>query len=104
MILTTAPSTDAINAVQGGLGPRGELVVVGLDDGTIDVDPMHLIEAGRSVGGWPSGHAMDSEETLSFSALRGIEPLVETFPLEEANEAYDRMIQNEARFRVVLKP
>lgn len=104
VILSTAPSAEAINAVKGGLGPRGELVVVGVDEGVIEVAPLELIEAGRAVRGWPSGHAMDSEETLEFSALRHVAPRVETFPLEQANEAYERMITNQARFRVVLEP
>jgi alcohol dehydrogenase/propanol-preferring alcohol dehydrogenase len=65
---------------------------------------MSLIMGRRSVSGWPSGTADDSEDTLDFSALTGVAPMIETYPLSEANEAYDRMIKNEARFRVVLIP
>lgn len=59
--------------------------------------------ARRSVMGWPNGTAKDSEETLAFSVLSGVKSMVETFPLEQAAEAYRRMIANEVRFRAVLK-
>jgi D-arabinose 1-dehydrogenase-like Zn-dependent alcohol dehydrogenase len=104
VILSTAPDIDAITAVLGGLGPRGELIIVGVDQGEIPVSPMQLVSGAQSVRGWPSGHAMDSEEALEMSALTGIEPEIEVYPLSEANEAYKRMIEGEARFRVVLTP
>lgn len=104
VILSTAPSIDAVTAVVGGLGPRGELIIVGVDEGEIPVSPMELIAGGKSVKGWPSGHAFDSEETLEMSALTGIEAEIEVYPLTDANEAYRRMIEGEARFRVVLTP
>jgi alcohol dehydrogenase/propanol-preferring alcohol dehydrogenase len=63
---------------------------------------MALIQGRKSVSGWPSGDAKDSEETLSFSAQAHALPEIETFPLAEASAAYDRMINNEARFRAVL--
>jgi alcohol dehydrogenase, propanol-preferring len=62
-----------------------------------------MIGGRKSITGWPSGHARDSEDTMNFSALRGIRPVIETFPLEKAAEAYQRMITNKARFRVVLQ-
>ncbi|HKL88430.1 MAG TPA: hypothetical protein VJ884_05450, partial [Salinibacter sp.] len=63
---------------------------------------MALIQGRKSVSGWPSGSANDSEDTLDFSALTGVTPEIETFPLNEAGTAYDRMMTNEARFRAVL--
>jgi NADPH2:quinone reductase len=65
---------------------------------------MDLIGKRASVEGWGSGHARDSADTLEFSALREITPEVETFALADVRAAYDRMIDNEARFRVVLEP
>lgn len=104
VILATAPSTSAIEQVVGGLGRNGTLLIVAAPDGTIEVAPMMLLMGRRSVQGWPSGDAHDSEDTLRFSALAGVRPMTEVYPLEQASEAYARMIQNEARFRVVLKP
>lgn len=104
VILETAPSADAATAVADGLGSDGELIVVGASFDPIRVSAMQLIMGRRSLSGWPSGVATDSEDTLNFSALTGVLPKVETFPLEQANEAYERMITNEARFRVVLVP
>jgi len=104
VILATAPNSKAISQLTGGLGRDGTLMVVAATGEPIEVSPMSLIMGRRSVKGWPSGTADDSEDTLDFSALTGIAPMIETFPLSKANEAYDRMINNEARFRVVLEP
>jgi len=88
--------------VVGGLGRDGDLVIVAATGEAVEVSPMVLIQGRKSVSGWPSGDAEDSEETLSFSAQADALPEIETFPLAEANAAYDRMINNEARFRAVL--
>ena len=81
----------------------GRLVVGGADATPIEVSPLQLIGARRSISGWPSGHARDSEDTMNYSALTGARAMVERYPLEKAEEAYQRMIRNEARFRVVLE-
>lgn len=103
IILATAPSSKAISSVVNGLGRNGQLVVVAATGEAIEVTPLQLIMGRKSITGWPSGDAKDSEDTLNFSALSNITPKIETFPLEEANAAYERMINNEARFRVVLE-
>ncbi len=102
LILATAPNADAITSVVGGLGRDGALVIVAATGESVEVPPMALIQGRRSVSGWPSGDAKDSEDTLDFSALTGVVPEIEPFPLTEAGTAYDRMISNEARFRAVL--
>jgi len=84
------------------LATDGKIIVVGVDTKPIEVSPMQLVGGRTSVTGWPSGTAIDSEDTLNFSALSGSTPMIETFPLEKAAEAYARMITNKARFRVVL--
>lgn len=104
VILATAPSSKAITQVIGGLGRNGRIVLVGVDAEPIQVSPLQLIGGRHSILGWACGHAKDSEDTLSFSALSGIAPMIETFPLEQANEAYDRMLANDTRFRAVLTP
>jgi D-arabinose 1-dehydrogenase-like Zn-dependent alcohol dehydrogenase len=56
------------------------------------------------VAGWPSGSSIDSEETLAFSALTGVRPQVELFKLEQAEQAFARVMENRVRFRAVLTP
>lgn len=102
IILATAPSSKAITDIFNGLGPNGSVVTVGADMQPIEVSAMQLISGKKSLTGHASGTAMDSEDTLNFSALSDSTPMIETFPLEKAAEAYDRMISNEARFRTVL--
>jgi D-arabinose 1-dehydrogenase-like Zn-dependent alcohol dehydrogenase len=91
-----------MSAVINGLGHDGTLLVVGASGEPIEVSPLQLIMARRAIKGWPSGTADDSEDTLAFTALAGVRPMIETMPLERAAEAYDRMMSGAARFRMVL--
>lgn len=102
VILATAPNPKLMSSVIDGLGVNGQLLVVGASPEPIEVSPFQLLMARRSVAGHPSGTPHDSEDTLNFSALREIETRIETYPLDQVNDAYARMINNEARFRVVL--
>jgi D-arabinose 1-dehydrogenase-like Zn-dependent alcohol dehydrogenase len=102
VILATAPDSKAMSALIDGLGVGGQLLVVGASADPINVTPVQLIMARRSVRGWPSGTAKDSEDTLNFCALTGIRPMVETLPLEQAGAGYERMMSGKARFRMVL--
>jgi NADPH2:quinone reductase len=104
LVLSTAPVADAISEVAGGIGRDGEVVAVGVPGEPVEVSVQHLVQTRGSVSGWASGHAKDWEDTLEFSALRDVTPEVETYPLEDVEEAYERMMDNEARFRVVLEP
>ena len=70
----------------------------------VKVSPMQLLMGRKSLKGWPSGIAPDSEDTLRFSAMNGTVPMIEEFKLDDVKEAYDKMINNKARFRVVLVP
>jgi len=101
-ILATVTSGKAMSAVIPGLAVRGKLVVVGVGMDPIEVSALDLIGGSRSVVGHASGASIDSQDTLAFSALSGVRPTVETMPLERAADAYDRMMLNEARFRMVL--
>ncbi len=78
--------------------------MVGASIEPIEVTPLQLIMQRRSVAGWPSGTASDSEDTMDFSVLTGVRPMIETYPLENAKEGYERMISGRSRFRVVLVP
>ncbi len=102
IILSTVTSGKAVNAVLGGLGTDGTLLIVGAADEPIVVPAVLLIGGRKSIKGWPSGTAIDSEDTLRFSAFSGVRSRNEVFPLERAAEAYERMISGKARFRVVL--
>src|SRR5213594_3890622 len=101
VILATATSGEAIGAVQGGLAINGTLLIVGAAP-SLQVSPVLLLSGRRSVKGWYSGTSIDTQETLAFSARAGVRSMNETFPLERASEAYERMMSGKARFRVVL--
>ena len=102
VIVATAPNSKSMSALIDGLGPNGKLMVVGATFDPIEVTPPQLIFGTRTIQGWASGTAADSEDTLNFSVLCGVRPMIETFPLERAAEAYDRMMSGNAQFRVVL--
>ena len=91
-----------MSAVQGGLAVNGTLLIVGAA-ASMQVSPLLLLGGRRSIKGWYSGTAIDSEDTLAFSARSGVRSMNEIFPLERASEAYDRMMGGKARFRVVLR-
>jgi D-arabinose 1-dehydrogenase-like Zn-dependent alcohol dehydrogenase len=101
VILATATSGEAMSAVQGGLAVNGTLLIVGAAH-SMQVSPMSLLGGRRSIKGWYSGTSIDSQDTLTFSARTGVRSMNETFPLERASEAYDRMMSGKARFKVVL--
>jgi D-arabinose 1-dehydrogenase-like Zn-dependent alcohol dehydrogenase len=100
-ILATVTNGEAMSAVQGGLGVNGMLMVIGAAP-SMQVSPLLLIGGRRSIKGWYSGTAIDSQETLAFSVLSGVRSMNEVFPLERVTEAYERMLSGKARFRAVL--
>lgn len=102
VILATAPSSKAMSAVFDGLGPNGKLMVVGAAFDPIEVTPAQLIIGNKSIQGWASGTPTDAEDTLRFAELTGVRPMIETYPLDKAAEAYARMMSGKAEFRVVL--
>lgn len=104
VILATAPDSKSMSALFGGLAPNGKLMVVGASMDPLGISPMQVIGGRRSVQGWASGTAKDSEDTMQFSALSGVRPMIEKYPLVRAAEAYEQMISGRARFRVVLTP
>lgn len=103
LVLATAPSSEAIASVVDGLKPRGKLLIVAAAHEPVSISPLALL-SGRTIAGWPSGSAFDSEETMNFSALTGVKARTEIFKLEQAEEAFNRVMQNKVRFRGVLVP
>jgi len=102
VILATAPSSKAMAQAFDGLAPNGSLMVIGADAAPIEVTPAQLINGSRRIQGWASGTSADEEDTLRFATLTGVRPMVETYPLEKAAEAYARMMSGKAHFRCVL--
>jgi D-arabinose 1-dehydrogenase-like Zn-dependent alcohol dehydrogenase len=102
VILATAPSSKAMSALIDGLGPNGELMVIGATFDPIEVTPVQLINGSKTIQGWASGTPAESEDTLNFAEQTGVRPMIETYPLEKAAEAYARMMSGKAEFRVVL--
>jgi D-arabinose 1-dehydrogenase-like Zn-dependent alcohol dehydrogenase len=102
VIITTVTSGSAMSAMLGGLGVDGKLIALGVSQEPIAVTSLQLIGGRKSVAGWPSGASIDSQDTLKFSALTGVRPIVQEMPLEKAAEGYKLMMDNKARFRIVL--
>jgi D-arabinose 1-dehydrogenase-like Zn-dependent alcohol dehydrogenase len=102
IVLATVTNGDAMSAALGGLGVNGKLIIVGAAAEPLQVAGIPLLLRRRSIVGWPSGNSIDSEDTLSFSALSGVRSMNEVFPLERAAEAYEHMMSGKARFRAVL--
>jgi alcohol dehydrogenase len=101
-IIATVTNAQAMQAIVGGLGPRGTMMVIGIV-GAFEVDTLGLLMKRAAVKGWYSGIAKDSEDTLAFSKLTGVASTNEIFAFEDAQAAYDRMMSGKARFRVVLR-
>ena len=104
LILATASSGKAMSAAIGGLGMNGKMVMVGWSEEPVEVPIPQFVMQRNSVQGWPSGTAADSQETLAFSALAGVAPMIEEYPLSRSAEAYERLMSGKARFKVVLRP
>jgi D-arabinose 1-dehydrogenase-like Zn-dependent alcohol dehydrogenase len=100
-ILATVTSGEAMSAVQGGIAVNGTMLLIGAAE-SMEVSPIGLLMGNRSVKGWYSGTSIDTQDTLAFSAMAGVRPMNETYPLGKVAEAYDRMMSGKARFRVVL--
>jgi len=101
-ILATAPSSKAMSELIDGLAPNGKLMVIGVASDPIEVTPVQLIVGTKNIQGAAAGTPAAEEDTLNFAELTGVRPMIETYPLEKAGEAYARMISGKAEFRVVL--
>ena len=102
LILATITNADAMGAVFGGLRPQGKLMIVGASMDPLPIPAAALIGGDKEIEGHASGTSIESEDTLRFSVLSGVRPMIETLPLERAGEAYDKMMSGDARFRMVL--
>jgi D-arabinose 1-dehydrogenase-like Zn-dependent alcohol dehydrogenase len=102
VILATAPNAPAISALIDGLSPSGTLLVPAAPAEPLTISVMSLISGRRSVAGWYSGTARDSQDTLEFSVLSAVHPMIEQYPLGRVAEAYEQMHSGRVRFRVVL--
>jgi D-arabinose 1-dehydrogenase-like Zn-dependent alcohol dehydrogenase len=103
LVLATAPNSEAIASTLDGLKVRGKLLIVAAPFEPLSISAFGLL-SGKTIAGWPSGSSIDSEETMAFSALSGVRPKVEVFPLERAEDAFNSMVENRVRFRAVIAP
>lgn len=103
VILATVTDAGAMSDAIGGLGLHGNFVMVGLPGEPLNVGAGPMIRRKQRIQGWPSGTAIDSEDTLKFSGMTGVKALIERYPLERGAEAYARMLSGKARFRVVIE-
>lgn len=101
LIVSTAPDPKLVGPLVGALGPLGKLLVLA-PVGEVSINTVPMIGKGLSVKSWPSGHALDCEETIAFAKLHDIHCMVEKFPFSQVKEAVDKMITNKVRFRSVL--
>ena len=102
VILATSSDSKSMSAIMGGLATRGRMIVLGAGLEAIQVSPFQLLFSSVGVEGALTGSPIDNEDTLGFSLLKGIKPMIETVPLEKAEEGYRKMMSNKARFRIVL--
>jgi D-arabinose 1-dehydrogenase-like Zn-dependent alcohol dehydrogenase len=103
VILTTVTSSEAMSAALSGLAPTGRMIIVGISQEPLQVSTLQIVLGRQAIQGWPSGTSLDSQDTMAFSAQQAVRAMIETMPLERAAEAYERMMNGKARFRVVLK-
>jgi len=101
LVLAAAPNSKAIASTLNGLKPWGKLLIVAVPSEPLQISVPPMI-SGKTIAGWPSGTAIDSEDTMSFSARSNVRARIEKFPLDQAEEAFQRMLQNRVRFRAVL--
>ena len=102
VILATVPNSKLMSDLFDGLAVNGKLLVIGVDFKPIEITPVQLINGTRSIQGWTTGSPIDAEDTLRFAELTGVRPMVETYPIQKAAEAFERMLSGLAQFRVVL--
>jgi len=102
VILATAPKAEVVGPLVGGLGPNGVILIIGATPDPLQISPIALIMGGKSVTGWASGTAIDSEDTMKFAVQSKIRSMNEVYPLDKVKEAFSHMMTNKARFRVVL--
>jgi alcohol dehydrogenase, propanol-preferring len=103
LVLATAPNNEAIASTVAGLKSRGKLLIVAAPFEPIAISALALL-SGKTIAGWPSGTAIDSEAAMAFSALTGVRPRIEKFKLDQAEEAFTKVMENRVRFRAVLVP
>jgi len=101
-VIATAFSADATAKLFDGLNVNGQLLIVGVDVDTLKITPFQFVVSRATVVGHASGTAHDADETLQFACDHGVEAMIETYPLDKAQEAYDQMLKGSPKFRVVI--
>ncbi|KXS21032.1 GroES-like protein [Gonapodya prolifera JEL478] len=102
VIIITAPDAKLASSLVTALGHMGTMLILAAINEPLQVNAVHLLGNAAQIRGWPSGSAVDWEDTVKFAQLSGVEAMVETFSLEDYEKAYDRMMKNQVRFRSVI--
>ncbi|HET9095433.1 MAG TPA: alcohol dehydrogenase [Candidatus Baltobacteraceae bacterium] len=102
VVISTVTAAAAMEPLLGALAIDGQLLIVGAAMEPLSVPTLHMIGGRHSIKAWPSGTCVDSEDTMNFSVLTDVRAEIETMPLEQAPQAYQRMLEGKARFRMVL--
>lgn len=102
-VLATGTGTDGLAAAINGLTSDGRLIMLGVPREPLPVYAFQVLY-GRAITGSAGGTGIESEDTMRFAALTGVRPVIETYPLDKAPEAFARMMAGAARLRVVLVP
>lgn len=104
VIIATAFDSNTMGTLMAGLGRNGTLLVIGADPEPMKINGLGMIGKKTALKGWASGTAFDSQATMEFAAQNHVKTIIEEFPLDQVQAAYDRMMSGKAHFRVVLKP
>jgi alcohol dehydrogenase len=102
-LIVTVNHAPTVSAMLAGLAPQGKAVLLGVSKDPLEVAMGQFVAGERSLLGSITGTPFENEKALNFSVLTDVRPMIETMPLERANEAYQRMKSGDVKFRMVLR-
>lgn len=102
VILATAPNATVISSLMGGLSMGGELIIAAVNDDPLNWSAMDFLMGTNTVKGTFTD-INEMEAAVRFSVLTDVRPMIEVFPLEQAREAYEKMMAAKTHFRAVLR-
>ncbi len=101
-ILDTISAEHDLNAHLGMLRTSGTMTVVGVPPKAATLGAMSLINGNKTLAGSMIGGIAETQEMLDFCAAKGIVADVEVIPARKINEAYERMLRSDVRYRFVI--
>lgn len=100
--LSCVPVIHAVSALITGQSRRGSLVLLGVGREPLHISPGWLVSGERRVLGVMTGTPRQSEQLLDYSVLTNIPPAIQTWPLDQAALAYERLRNGQIGYRAVL--